>query len=68
MARHADTEMTVVRFVLRNQETGGTGFHEGTLLPGEAPGLVEAEEGENLGKRLSCGFHARQLGRSWYES
>ena len=65
MAIHEDTEMTVVRFLLRNPRNRRQKLPCRDFATGEAPGLVERlkEEGGNLGKGLYCGFHGKELGR-----
>ena len=70
MARHADTEMTVVRFLLRNPKTGRRRLPRRDFATGEAPGLVERlkEGGGSLGKGLYCGFSWERTRKAQYES
>lgn len=66
MVRHTETEMRVVKGKKKSHlqipRNGGTAHHIGPH--GEASGSVRRQKvGENMGKKLFCGFHGNKWER-----
>lgn len=63
MVRHTDLEMTVMKediYTHRAPQTGGTASHAGSHREALGPARRQREQGENVGKRLHCGFQVNE--------